>query len=48
MISILIPFFNVENYIKDTIESVIAQTKKDWEMILIDDGSTDKSYEICK
>lgn len=45
--SIVTPVYNAEEYLKDCIESVIAQTYSEWELILIDDGSTDKSPEIC-
>lgn len=48
MISIVIPAFNVENYIEDCIKSVIRQTYKDWEILLIDDGSTDRTSIICE
>lgn len=47
-ISIVMPVYNKEKYIKNAIESVISQTFKDWELIIIDDGSVDNSYEICK
>lgn len=46
-ISIAIPFYNAENYLADAIRSVFAQTYQDWELILIDDGSTDGSLEIA-
>ena len=46
MISIIIPVYNAEKFISDTIKSVVAQTYKDWELILVDDGSNDKSREI--
>lgn len=45
--SVIVPIYNKEKYIKYCIESVINQTCSDWELILIDDGSTDKSKEIC-
>ena len=47
-VTIAIPFFNAEAYLTDAIRSVFAQNYKDWELILIDDGSTDKSLEIAK
>ena len=46
-ISIIVPVYNVENYIEKCIKSIIAQTFKDFELILIDDGSTDNSGYIC-
>lgn len=39
--SIIIPAYNMEKYISDAIESVISQTYKEWECIIVDDGSTD-------
>jgi len=47
LVSIICPVYNVENEIGRCIESVINQKFDDFELILIDDGSTDKSYEIC-
>jgi glycosyltransferase involved in cell wall biosynthesis len=46
-ISIGIPFFNAEEYLADAIRSVFAQTYQEWELILVDDGSTDRSLEIA-
>lgn len=45
--SIIVPVYNVEQYLRECIESVIAQTYSDWELILVDDGSTDSSPSIC-
>lgn len=47
-VSIITASYNYENYIKETIESVIAQTFQDWEMVIVDDGSKDNSVEIIK
>ena len=45
--SILLPVYNAEKYLKSCIESVLAQKIKDYELIIIDDGSTDDSSSIC-
>lgn len=45
--SILIPVYNVEQYLRECLDSVIKQSFKDFEVILIDDGSTDNSGKIC-
>ena len=47
MFSILVPVYNVEAYLEECIESVIGQTYLDYELILVDDGSTDSSGAIC-
>lgn len=47
-VSVIIPVYNVENYLKECLDSVINQTLKDIEIICIDDGSTDKSLDILK
>ena len=45
--SIIVPVYNTEKYLERCINSIVDQTFKDWELILIDDGSTDKSGKIC-
>ena len=45
--SIIIPVYNVEKYLRECIESILKQTFTDYEVILVDDGSTDKSGAIC-
>lgn len=45
--SILVPVYNVEKYLKRTLDSIIEQSFNDYEVILVDDGSTDQSGEIC-
>ena len=47
MLSIIIPIYNVEKYLEETLKTVLAQTFNDFELILVDDGSTDGSGEIC-
>ena len=47
MISVIVPIYNVEEYLPACIESILNQTYKDLEILLIDDGSTDNSGKIC-
>lgn len=48
LVSIIVPVFNAENFLEEAIQSVIAQTYPNWELLLIDDGSKDGSLEIIK
>lgn len=47
LISVIIPIFNLEEYIEECLQSVVSQTYKNLEIILVDDGSKDRSGEIC-
>ncbi len=46
-VSVIVPIYNVERYLSKCIESVLAQTFRDFELILVDDGSPDRCPEIC-
>ncbi len=46
-LSIIVPVYNVSEYVQDGVESILNQTYKDYEVILVDDGSTDNSGTIC-
>lgn len=48
LVSITIPFFNAERFLVETVESVLAQTYFNWELLLVDDGSTDRSTEFAR
>ena len=48
LVSIIMPLYNCEGYIRESIESVREQTYKKWELIIVDDASTDKSVDIVK
>lgn len=47
-VSIIVPVYNAENYIEQTIQSVLAQDYENWELLLAENGSTDKSVEKIK
>lgn len=47
LISVIVPVYNVENYLEHCIDSIVFQTYKNLEIILVDDGSTDRSGFIC-
>ena len=47
MISVILPIYNAETYLDESIDSVLAQSYSNWELILVNDGSTDKSERIA-
>ena len=48
LISIIVPIYNVENYLRQCLDSILNQTYQNFECLLINDGSPDNSVEICK
>lgn len=48
LVSVIMPLYNCQDYVSTTIESVINQTYNNWELIIIDDKSTDNSLEVVK
>lgn len=48
LVSIIMPSYNSEKYISESIDSVIKQTYKNWELLIVDDLSTDNTYKIAK
>lgn len=47
ILSVVVPVYNVENYIGKCLDSIIAQTYVNWECVVVDDGSKDDSGQIC-
>lgn len=46
-ISVIIPCYNIENYVERCMNSIVNQTYRDLEIILVDDGSTDTTGKLC-
>ena len=46
-VSVIMPIYNVEKYLRESIESVLHQTYGNFELFLVDDGSPDNSIDIC-
>ena len=46
-VSVIVPVYNVEKYLARCVDSILAQDFSDYEILLIDDGSTDSSGKIC-
>lgn len=46
-VSVVVPVYNVEQYVEKCVRSILSQTEKDFELLLVDDGSTDSSGQIC-
>lgn len=47
-VSVIVPVFNSEKFVEEAIRSVLCQTYTNWELILVNDGSTDSSLKICE
>lgn len=47
LVSVIVPVYNVEKYLVGCLESILQQTYSLWECVLVDDGSTDSSGDIC-
>lgn len=48
LVSVIMPTYNCERFIEEAVQSVLAQTVTDWELRIVDDGSTDGTYEVLK
>ena len=46
MVSIIVPAYNAEKYVEECMKGILSQSFRDWEMIVVDDGSTDQTPEL--
>ena len=47
-LSVIVPIYNAEQYLEECLDSIMQQTFKDYEVILVNDGATDRSPQICQ
>ena len=48
LVSVVVPTYNAERFIRDTLQSVVKQTYPDWELLVVDDCSTDATRDIVR
>jgi len=48
LVSVILPIYNREEYIEESLNSALSQSYQNFEIVIVDDGSTDSSYEICE
>ena len=48
LLSVIVPVYNAEKYLEECLDSIVNQSFRDLEIILVDDGSTDESYKVCQ
>ena len=47
-VTVVIPAYNAEKYLRETVNSVLAQTLSDWQLVIVDDGSKDKTFDLAQ